>query len=484
MKNLLILTISLLSLQTSVAQRIVKGVVFVDKNQNSLFERGEHVAKSAAVTNGDTVVWCDRRGRYTIDVSEDDYLSVILPDGYTSPGVEAQNGAMHFVGKSRSEINFPLIQHQKSKNYRFAIIGDPQVDNEQQFTYAQMSMSEIASRKDLDGAIIMGDLVNDNIEDLPQFSSLIKEMPQPTWSIIGNHDITKERTNSAFIKSIGADVTAFFRGTTCFVLINNVEGKSRSEINPSTLRFLRQMADYVADDSLLVICQHIPLAHHREREAVLSILGEQKTLILSAHAHTIFRKRWSDKIAEVSVGALCGHWWTGERGTDGVPLALQQCGTPPNYFLFDITDDGYQFNVETIARRRAGELYWYSDIDFDKSIETLSNIPPRSLIANIYASSNEYTRVEWSLDGTQWHTMAHTEMISPNVARLIYLNKEGDYPSNVSRRQPMRKLKSQQIWSANLPATLTPGAHTIKVRATDNGGLRNINLQRIIYIEP
>ncbi len=482
MKNLLILTISLLSLQISVAQSEVKGVVFVDKNQNSLLERGERGAKSAAVTNGDTIVWCDKRGRYSIDVSQSDYLSVILPDGYISVGVEAQNGAMRFVGEG-GEINFPLIRDKESERYRFAIIGDPQVDNAQQFRYAQLSMSEIASRKDLDGAILMGDLVNDNVEDLPQFSAIIAQMPQPTWSIIGNHDINRERTNAHFLKSVGADVTAFFRGSTCFVLINNVEGKSRSEISAATIRFVRQIATYLPDDSQLVICQHIPLAHHRQREELLSALSDQKTLILSAHAHTIFRKRWSDKIDEVSVGALCGHWWTGERGVDGVPLALQQCGTPPNYFLFDFTDSDYKFSVETTDRKGAGELYWYSDIDFDRSVEPLSEIAPRTLLANIYASSEEYTHVEWSLDGGQWHSMEHAEMIAPNVARLIYLNKEGDYPSNVSRRQPMRKLKSQQIWNAVLPDSIESGAHTIRVRATDNGGLRDIELQRIIVVQ-
>ncbi len=483
MRQIYLILISLLSLHTAVAQHIVTGVVFADKNTNGVIDKGEKGVKRAAVTNGDTIVWCSAQGRYSIEVQPTDYLSVILPDGFISGGVESQNGSRKFV-KDRHQINFALTAVPTSRSYRMAIVGDPQVDNEQQFTYAQIALSKIAARQDLDGVIMMGDLVNDNVEDLGRFSSIMGQIPTPTWSIIGNHDITAERTSDAFIEAIGADVTAFFRGTTCFVLFNNVEGTSREKISEASLRFLESIASHLSDESLLVLCQHIPLAAHKQRERVLEVLGEQRTLILSAHAHTLFRQEWSQNIAEVSVGALCGHWWTGERGEDGCPTAIQQCGTPPNYFCFDFAQDSYSFEVQVVGDECAGgELYWSSEIDFDSSIEQLAALPARTIIANIYGSSPSQTTVEWSLDRTTWHKMQHTEMISPNIARLIYLNREGDYPSNVSRRQPLRKLKSKQIWSATLPAEIPQGVHTIYIRAKDSGGLRDVNLQRIISIQ-
>lgn len=482
MKSIFLALIAIASIQISSAQQSVSGVVFADKNLNGTLDRGEKGVKGAAVTNGDTIVWCDKGGRYAIDLFESDYLTVILPDGYVNHCAGAQNGGV-LTAHYSSTIDFALAPTERQKSYRVAIVGDPQVDNAQQFTYAQMAFSEISAREDLDAAILMGDLVNDNVEDLGQFSSMIGQMPMPVWSIIGNHDVTPQRTSSAFVQSIGADVTAFFRGQTCFVLINNVEGAGRDEISEQTFNFVRQIAEYMNDESLLVLCQHIPLGGHKQRQEMLNILGEQRTLILSAHAHTLFRHKWSNNISEVSVGALCGHWWTGERGADGRPTAIQQCGTPPNYFVFDFEDDHYSFSVQTVGEQASGGyIYWSGDIDFDSSVSGLSSLAARTIIANIYGSSSECTQVEWSLDRVLWHPMEHTEMIAPNVARLIYLNKEGDYPSNVSRRQPMRKLSSKQIWSATLPSSIPPGQYTIYVRASDSRGLNQVNLQRIVSI--
>ena len=224
----------------------------------------------------------------------------------------------------------------------------------------------------------------------------------------------------------------------------------------------------------------------KQYDEVLDILGQQRTLVLSAHAHRVFREEHSPNISEVSVGALCGHWWTGERGEDGIPTAIQQCGTPPNYFVFDFNEKSYSFEVQLASCSgkidTKGEIWCSSDIDFDKNIPELQNLGERTIIANIYGTNHKTSSVEISVDGINWAKMEGKSHIPPSITRLIYLNKEGDYPSSVSRRQPLRRLKSNQIWEYHIPEDFPTGTYKIRLLVRDSKGLKPIVISRIINI--
>ena len=51
-----------------------------------------------------------------------------------------------------------------ARRLRVAFVGDPQVDNEKELSYARRSIyDELRGRSDLDMAIFLGDLVNDDV---------------------------------------------------------------------------------------------------------------------------------------------------------------------------------------------------------------------------------------------------------------------------------------------------------------------------------
>lgn len=56
------------------------------------------------------------------------------------------------------------------------------------------------------------------------------------------------------------------------------------------------------------------------------------------------------RVHELSAGASCGFWWVGEKDSDGVPSALQQEGTPRNYFVLDFDDTRYTLRCKAIGR--------------------------------------------------------------------------------------------------------------------------------------
>ena len=72
---------------------------------------------------------------------------------------------------------------------RVAFVGDPQVDNEQELSYARKSVySELRSRHDLDMVVVLGDLVNDKVNLLAPSVASLDSLSVPWFCVPGNHD--------------------------------------------------------------------------------------------------------------------------------------------------------------------------------------------------------------------------------------------------------------------------------------------------------
>ncbi|MEG2061561.1 MAG: calcineurin-like phosphoesterase C-terminal domain-containing protein [Alistipes sp.] len=483
MKNATFLLLALLLQNWGYAQPI-SGRVYWDQNQNGQFDRGEKSLRDVGISNGDTIIWTNRHGQYRFAATGDAPLFVVAPDGYRCSRSTLQNSPERVTHFQTDVLNFALYPVARKSSYRVAVVGDIQVDNEEQLGFAQRSiLSELSSRTDLDFLIHMGDLVNDKPELLDRATEAISLLPQPAWCVIGNHDLNMDRrprSANRFRATVGRDITAFFRANTCFILLNNVENSTDS-LSTQQLNFLKQLVAHCPHEMLLVVCQHVPMAEMKNRDAILDLLSPHKTLILSAHAHKVFRQTWRDAVSEVSVGAACGTWWTGERDATGIPFAIQQCGTPRNYFVFDFTDQGYSFRVKGVGldADQQADVWVKGENSSDAEVDQLRDEPEGRIAVNVYGGG-ETTRVEYSSDGTSWHPLDQTKMIAPTVARTIYMNREGGYPTKFSRRQPLRKSASPHIWATTLPDTLLRHAVKLHFRIRDSHGLYPSNFERIV----
>lgn len=463
----------------------ISGRIFRDANGNGRLDRGERVLRDVGITDGDTIVWSDRNGRYRLSTEPGRVLSPILPDGYAVAAGGLQNRGGYFVGGDAATADFGLCPVKVSSGFRVAVLGDIQVDTPEQLELARQTViGEVAGRDDLAEVIHMGDLVNDDPSLLEPAVGALGLLPQPVWTVIGNHDLdvkVSPRTSRSFRTAAGCDVTAFFRGNCCFVLLNNVEAASDG-LPEAQLRFLRQLVGKAPKKTLFVLCQHVPMARMKNREAIFSLMGEHRVLILSAHAHTVFRREWSDRISEVSVGACCGSWWTGECDPWGIPVALQQCGTPRGYFLFDFRGGEYLFRFKGIGMDAGVQAdLWVAGADStDRRIEPLNEEPAGRLLLNVYGGG-ETTTVEYSLDGEQWRAMERVERVAPAVLRVVYMNRNGGYPTGFSRRTPLRqRAASPHLWQAQLPDSLLAGDRWLSVRVSDTRGLEPFEFRRAL----
>lgn len=239
---------------------------------------------------------------------------------------------------------------------RVALVGDPQVDDSTEMGYARRSVyRELYGRRDLDVCIFLGDLVNDNMSLLPESVGVVDSLPYQCFMVPGNHDrdvyrgpkssMYRQRDLSTWRKAVGYVDTSFVRGNVRFVLMNNVR-PSDSGMTDYVGGFTDRQKHWldsvlVADrvearsrrissgggtPALTMLATHIPFSQMKGRDSVLALIPDiSRLLFVSGHTHFVSR---DDSIPELIAGAACGSWWRGVRDSNGIPYALQSCGSP------------------------------------------------------------------------------------------------------------------------------------------------------------
>ena len=469
----------------SVSQVKVEGIVFVDNNKDSKYQRGEKLLKSILISNGDTIIKTDRKGTYRTTVNQGNTVFPILPGNFTMKSKGIITRFFKFIDPKSEEgfikHDFALIHVDNPIKYRVDVVGDVQVNDKEELHFAQQTVfSELIQNGEKDFTLFMGDLSNDSDSMLLKVRDCIEALPTNSWNIIGNHDLTEAKPRSTYLfnQLFGTDIFAFFRGKACFIGINN----SKGFVPQQQIRFIRQLMQLLPDDVLPVICQHIPFGSVSNRIEVLDAIGTRSCLILSAHAHNVSRHIWNKDVSEWVVGAACGSWWVGESDYRGIPTSIQQCGAPRNYFQLFMNGSDYHLRFKGIDLDSSHQMnIWIKGQDvLDDSIPALSRLPEGYVAANIYAGSDS-TKVEYSIDEREWRPMSHTEMIDPIVSRIYEWNYRKIFPTRFSKKSPLRKRASSHIWTCKLPK-LDVGTHTIKVRACDNFGLLPIEQSRVFYV--
>jgi predicted Zn-dependent peptidase len=487
----------------------VSGTVYEDRNGNGRRDSGERLLKGILVSNGDTIVRTDKRGRYTLPYIVGSSILPILPADYTLGGSRIVNANFHFldatasgtVGGTPDGADFGLIRKPVARRFRLNAIGDVQVGNYQELDYATCTLwpellteqqSAIVSRSAAKKAttlpavnLFLGDLVNNNLKLYHDLRTLMEQLPQQSWTVLGNHDrdvdTVRWRQTRSYNEVFGADMYAFNEGRVHFIVLNNVYGEGargyRGMLSERQLRFVEQDLKYVPSDRLIVLSMHIPLAHTRNHDRLLQLLqGRGDVLAVTGHMHQVgrfFLDGPGVRVHELSAGASCGFWWVGERGADGVPAALQQDGTPRNYFVLDFDDTRYSLRCKAIDRDEHHQMNIHvTGIDtLEHHLRDMKEVEQGLLVMTVYGGCDS-TRVRCRIDGGEWQECQKTKMIDPNVMRAREMNLRRTYPTLFNRMNPLRHRESQQLWTFSLPEACRRGAHVVEVEAADRWGFK------------
>ncbi|WP_407318384.1 calcineurin-like phosphoesterase family protein [Isoptericola halotolerans] len=378
-------------------QQTIDGVVFVDKNQNSVQDRGERGLRGVTVTNGRDVTTTDRRGRYELPAFDNMTVSVTQPRGYQVP-VDEDNVAQFFyhhlpegspelryggiepTGPLPDAVNFPLVKSglTGSAAQQCVIGGDVQTYTQDEVEYARNgAFADLAARTDYTGcgALFIGDVVGDDLALYPQTRELVSTLNGPARFLPGNHDLdfdatSSEHTFDTYRAQIGPEYYSYDVGKAHVVALNTVEypvGTSYTgSLDERQLEWLRNDLAQVPANKLIVIAAHIPLLDYADQGSskhqvaqvneIYEMLEGREAIALGGHTHSIENLREGDRLegwsevmgvdelpfTHITAGAISGDWYSGDLLPQGYPAALQRDGGQPGVLTLDITGNRVQ----------------------------------------------------------------------------------------------------------------------------------------------
>ena len=362
------------------------------------------------------------------------------------------------------------IRQARGRVLRVALVGDPQVDDSTEMGYARRSVyRELRGRRDLDICIFLGDLVNDNMSLLPESVGVVDSLPYQCFMVPGNHDrdvyrgpkssAYRQRDLSTWRKVVGYVDTSFVRGNVRFVLMNNVR-PSDSGMTDYVGGFTDRQKHWLdsvlnrgvgetrgrkplrvsVTPALTILATHIPFSQMKGRDSVLALVPDTSRLLLvSGHTHFVSR---NDSLRELIVGASCGSWWRGVRDSDGIPYALQSCGSPRGYFVADIHRNGaYELTYKCVGRLASDQLSaWAVPID--------STGGSYRLYINVFGGSSDGV-IRISGLGRKTYSCERSLMAAPEVEQVIRLNASRSRDYRKSHRDefiPLRRKPSPHLW--------------------------------------
>lgn len=507
---LLILSLAAAPQFLQAAKKSAKGVVFLDANNNGIFDTGEKGIPGVVVSNQKDAVQTDENGRYRIPITKETIIFISKPAGYNIPRDENNLPKYFYIhqpkgspaglkfngiaptGKLPRSIDFPLLKGETKDSFSAIIMGDPQTKKPEEVDYYRDDIITGLIGTTADFYLALGDIMYDDLNLYPRMNRVVGQLGIPVYHVPGNHDTNyrvpdHNNANETFRRFYGPDYYSFNVGKVHFVSLNTVkykgwnkeENKSKGYtgyVHEKQLTWLKNDLSFVPQDHLVVLTMHIPISTEQDekpatmvtnREALFEVLKNRKHLLaLAGHMHFVEymefgpEQGWTGDAVfpSLTAGAGCGTWWHGPKSPAGLPLGLGTDGTPNGHFLFTFEGNRYTY------RFYPGSTSPDEQMRINSPSGTLDpqELEGMQINVNVFAGTPR-TIVTCELDNGTPFTMERTVMNDPFFQRLVKENKDAyiDW---------MKPVESFHTWTAPLPGNLAEGIHRLKVTVKDHQG--------------
>jgi hypothetical protein len=311
----------------------------------------------------------------------------------------------------------------------------------------------------------------------------------PWYNLNGNHDLDLgaggDRGASASFEAVyGPSTYAFHYGRVLFIALNDGRylGGPRyiGGLREDQFAFLENLLRLTPRDELVVLMMHIPWFYpnpanaetfrRADRARLFALLQDRPhNFWLSGHTHYqrhVFYGpadgwRGAYPLHEYNVAAACGGFWGGPPDASGIPVATMWDGTPPGYAILQV--DGVKISADYRPARGAAD----EQIGLHAPEVVKARLGYVSYFANVFNGHDGWT-VESRLDRRTFNAMKRVLEWDPGYAQR-YLAQDVASAPLTEKRLPDPTV-CYHLWRAYLPPDLTPGEHTIEVRATDPDG--------------
>lgn len=500
------------------AKESVTGIVFHDLNGNGVHNEGEPGIEGVLVSNGRDVVATDAEGNYEIKADENAIIFVIKPRGWTTEidgngiprfyYIHSEDGAtgtkydgLNATGPWPESVNFALYPQEESDNFRVVVFGDTQPRDLKEVSYIMHDTVEELVGVDAAFGMTLGDIVFNDLRIFQSINEVVGEIGIPWRHVIGNHDLdhtakNKWNANGTYYRTYGPSYYAFTWGSAHFIAVDNirwiVEGDDayyRTGLGNDQMEFISNMLNRIPDDELVVFMMHIPWVNStpwedkEEKEKLFKLLASQPHVVsLAAHTHQHYHdfigseEGWPGKKPHhlISMGTICGSWWSGSPDTYGIPHSMMRDGTPTGYGFLHINGNEWKLRYK-VSRRPADYQMHISSPNQITSSESAGT----EVFANIY---NALPKAEVEMRvGKSGAWISMKRVVQPDPVYQAMWKREHEI-ENPTWRLPGKANPSQHLWKTTLPENLEPGAHTIYIRAKDRWA--TYKGRRIIRVVP
>lgn len=362
----------------------VSGYVFYDENRNGIFDTKEKGVKNVPVSNLDEVVLTDKKGFFSIESKEPNFIVVTklayfqFPlDAYNAPKNHQRIGSVawpEYMGhnekiesKGTSEIlYFPVYKADPEQEQKGLIIGDPQMAGDLQLGYLKKGQIPLMKNQNADFFLILGDIADYDLSLFKKEQEAMTILGIPGYRAIGNHDHETKAHNdkdaSLFFENIyGPTDYSFEYNNNHFIVVDNIDYKGYDETNKKSgsytgglnarqMRWIANDLKYTNKEKTIIIVSHIPMTTEETRKGTIDSLFQllsdrEHVLFLAGHTHTLSSYYVENKehtYEGVIAGAACGSWWSGPFTEYGLPYSTCMDGSPQGFFVFDFAKNGYK----------------------------------------------------------------------------------------------------------------------------------------------
>lgn len=369
--------------------------------------------EGVVVSDGYTVTTTDAEGRYEITAPRcATFVWMSAPEGYMAP-LKASGipDFFHALGsfEMQQTCDFMLEKLDGSKSWVMLAVGDPQVKNAEQIAYfREEGLADMNALIEADAsknyfAVMLGDLVYDQMGMYDAYVKALADCPIPKFHVIGNHDHDKAAVDVVdepelrdpaadddYESYIGPTYYSFDLAGMHFLMLDNVYmskagGTFEKKLTDNQIEWIKKDLALVPKTKKLVVCLHIATRQRMfpglgEMTELYTLLDGYDVEIFSAHAHANFSAQIRPNIYERTMGAMCGTFWSANRANhDGTPCGYGVAAVDPaqtkhfsDYYYKGLgSDRDYQMKIYSMNESRVASNLQVNIWDWDPSTWTV-----------------------------------------------------------------------------------------------------------------
>ncbi len=234
------------------------GRVYVDKNHNGIFDKGEKTLAGIMVSDGLNVVKTDKNGEYTLPgYGKEKFLFLTTPSGYKSSG-----NHYHRIVEGCDVYDFGVQSYKsgiaRNGSHRFVQISDTEIFATTDHEHWVSDVREYVANENVAFVIHTGDICYE--DGLREHIKLMntENMNVPMYYCIGNHDLVKGEYGEALYESIyGPVYYSFDAGNVHYVVTpmphgDHAPGYTRLDV----CRWLKNDLANIKEGTPVVIFNH------------------------------------------------------------------------------------------------------------------------------------------------------------------------------------------------------------------------------------